>query len=300
MPKGFQKIRVVAPMVVAVLSVAAMGSHLGIGIKFADLNLSNVNPGSMVNLREVKNLPYVISNRSNFGVEVFLEPEIPKNTNRGYEPIPKAEWITMVPNRFRLAPGDVGVAEVVLKVPDDMSLSGKKYQVNLHAHTLPVNTIALSVTHSVTFSVGDKGEVSPSSLFSTDFDMTPTLRLKNVPVGKKISFTDCGVSAFKLVNKGDVPVFVHLKSETSPTIIQDSEWKTQGDPSWLTPKDSTVSVKKNKIHTTDFFLKIPNSPKNYGEKFFFLIVGEVEQSRTRLYSRIYVETELTPSETSLK
>ncbi len=59
------------------LTVSAW-AKLSLGVRFPDLVMENVAPGSLINLRQLKGLPYVVINQSTeMTLDVLVEPEIP-------------------------------------------------------------------------------------------------------------------------------------------------------------------------------------------------------------------------------
>ncbi|MBL0058656.1 MAG: hypothetical protein IPP35_06030 [Elusimicrobia bacterium] len=145
--------------------------------------MENVATGSVINLRQMKGVPYVVINQSDQPVEVLVEPLVPipgpAQAKEDYEPVPNPEWLRIVPNRFKLGPGDLASAEVILSVPKDPALVGRHFQVNIHAATEGTGSLAIAVNHYVRFSVEGPGpaalkkEKDRQKLGTLDLDMTP-------------------------------------------------------------------------------------------------------------------------------
>src|SRR5207302_8225974 len=78
----------------------------GMALRFVDVVLERVAPGTSVNLRVFKNLPLVVLNNDDEDMDVAVEVVIPdaKEMKEGYEPIPDPTWIKIIPERYHLGP----------------------------------------------------------------------------------------------------------------------------------------------------------------------------------------------------
>src|SRR5262245_15537034 len=78
----------------------------GIAVRFVDIVMENVEPGTNVNLRVYKNLPLVVINNDNEDMDVAVEVVLPdaKEMKEGYEPIPDPTWIKVLPDKYHLGP----------------------------------------------------------------------------------------------------------------------------------------------------------------------------------------------------
>src|SRR2546430_1011904 len=87
----------------------------GMALRFVDVVLENVSPGTSVNLREYKNLPLVVLNNDNEDMDVAIEIVIPeaKEMKEGYEPIPDPTWIKILPDHFHLGPNASASSDVL-------------------------------------------------------------------------------------------------------------------------------------------------------------------------------------------
>ncbi len=278
-------------------------AKLSLGVRFPDIVMENVQPGAIINLRQMKSVPYVVINQSDVTLDILVEPEIPRKgpsqAKEDYEPVPNPEWLKIVPNRFRLGPGDVASAEVILSVPDDAGLVGKHLQVNISAHSEGTGALGVGVNHFVRFSVGVPGplalkkEKDRQALATLDLDMTPpTLRLDKVPLGQKIDVKAFKGVGLKVTNRGNDPVKLRLLSVKALANTREPGWEAP-DPSWMNVAPSVLKIKPNQIKETKLTLEIPNASENKGKKFLFLVTAELEGLGIPLQvmTRIFVTTE---------
>src|SRR3989339_1621939 len=96
-------------------------SYAGVTAIFGDFILENLPIGESLNLRALKSVPFIIVNKGDVPVDGTIEVMVPtqKKLKEGYEPIPDPEWIKVVPNKMRLGPGERGVSDVIINIPND-------------------------------------------------------------------------------------------------------------------------------------------------------------------------------------
>ncbi|MBL8022879.1 MAG: hypothetical protein JNK54_01160 [Elusimicrobia bacterium] len=276
---------------------------IGLAVRFPEIEMENVKPGSVINLRQVRGVPYVVINGSDHTVDVQVLTEIPvpgpAEAKKDYEPIPNPDWLRVVPNRFKLGPGDLGSAEVILAVPNDPGLVGRHFQVNIHASADGQGMFSPAVNNYIRFTVGGLGPQSAKKekkrvvLGALDLDITPpVIRLDQVPLGKTIALKDLKGVQLKLTNRGNEQVKLKLKSVKLENNQREAGWDTP-DPSWLKFKPSVMKIKPDQVKATDVTITLPDIPENRGKKFLFLIQAEMAGMDFPLdvYSRVFVTTE---------
>jgi len=126
--------------VVHVVRFTAPAQAIGLAMRFSDVTLENVPPGTVMNLRTDKYLPMVIVNQDDSDpVDVVIEAVTPetRELKDSYEPIPDPNWIRAVPNRFHLGPKASASTDVILQIPNDSKLIGHHYEVVLWVHSDP-------------------------------------------------------------------------------------------------------------------------------------------------------------------
>ena len=285
------------------LAVAAWAG-LSLAVRFPDIVVENIQPGTVVNLRQMKGVPYVVINQADIALDIQVDPEIPfagpAQAKEGYEPVPQADWLRIVPNRFKLNPGEIGTAEVILSVPADPGLVGKHFQANIRAKTENTGQLALAVAHYVRFSVGTAGpaalakEKNRKALGNLDLDLTPpNIRWEGVPLGKPLSLKSTKGTSLKVTNRGNDAVQIKLVSVKVDNNLREPGWVETPHPEWLSVKPEVIKVKPNQIKDVQLFVNIPDAPENKGKKFLFLVKAELADLGIPLqfYTRVYVQTE---------
>lgn len=117
-------------------SVANAG---GLSTKFVEVTLENLELGKIYSVKEKTGKTLVIKNTTeDKTVDIAMEPEAPVDYNlvEGYEPIPDISWVVIEKSYFTdVGPGKEAETDILISIPDDEALYGKKYQVYIYSHT---------------------------------------------------------------------------------------------------------------------------------------------------------------------
>ena len=128
---------------VLVLSVFSFGSHFlyagGLSTTFVEIKLENLEPGKSYSIKGLKNKALVVCNTTkNITTDIEVEPEIPVSYNikKGYQPIPSLSWVKVQKSYFKdVKPGEDAETDIIINIPKNKNLYGKKYQVYIYSHT---------------------------------------------------------------------------------------------------------------------------------------------------------------------
>ncbi len=290
-------------MIISIWLLAASAlAFAGIGIlaRFADdVILENLEVGRSYNLREKGNLPYHVTNAGSAPVDVLIEVIIPgeKRLKANYEPIPDPGWVRVVPNKFRLDPGESGVSEIIITIPDKEEYIGRNFQTYLHAHTVGTGFMAAGAGHRLRFSTGVgpdtlAAEKKKKKMMDLNLDFRPgSIYLDGVEPGKK--FKPDKTKRIKLINWAGSPIKVKLQSvDYERRFKMPPGYETAPDPSWLMIKPDVIKLKGNEIRELKCYFNIPDEDEYYGKKYGFLIKADIVDADIvlELYSRIYLAT----------
>ncbi len=283
-----------------VFGVAALWAGIGIMTRFGDIVLENMKPG-VYNLRQLKNLPYVVTNPGQAKVEVLVDVVVPDKTQEGYEPIPDPSWVQVVPNQFVLEPGQNHFSDVVLTVPEDPKYQGRHFQATLWAHTVGTGFTAAGVNSRLRFSVGTVGpealqrEKKRKAMLTLDFDLKPETVRVRVPAGRAADLKALARASLKLTNRAEDPLKVRVISlPWQPQFSLPADYEPAPDPAWLTLGPETALVKGLTIGEFVPTVRIPAGPEHAGKNYAFLVKAEVVAEKSvpvEVYSRILVSVE---------
>ncbi|MCS7228388.1 MAG: hypothetical protein NZ839_05440, partial [Endomicrobia bacterium] len=100
--------------------------------------LSNLKIGQEYSLKQILGFPFQVRYQGIYPVDLKIELEKPSSsTPDGYEPIPDLSWIQIERQEFSLDPGETAETDILIRIPNDESLLGKKFNVNIMPRTGP-------------------------------------------------------------------------------------------------------------------------------------------------------------------
>jgi hypothetical protein len=111
----------------------------GLSTNLGEVIIEGLERGERYSLKKLANIPLSVVNRGDDSVTVHVRPLIPDSVElrQGAAPIPRSDWISFEEDSIVLAPGEMGVTDVFIEIPDDSSLSSRKFQVMLWSRTIP-------------------------------------------------------------------------------------------------------------------------------------------------------------------
>jgi hypothetical protein len=285
---------------------------LGISLRFVDITLEKVSPGTAFNLRVLKNLPMIVKNLdSEEGVDIVIQAVLP-NPNEmkdGYEPMPDPNWVRILPDHFHLGPGASASSDVLVTIPDDKSLIGRHFECIIWART---DRKAIGDTHGVVLQTGLRtrlrmsiGIMGPESLqrekalkklaeIDTNFTISPdNLFVSDIEVGKAIELKRDKKTSLKVINQSDNGIDLKITPvPADPNIIPQGGYENVPDCQWLKITPATISVNGNSIKELKMTLTVPDQPEYKNKKYMFLIKTTLTDESLPLayYNSVYVTT----------
>jgi hypothetical protein len=111
----------------------------GLSTNLGEVVIEGLETGESYSLKELANIPLSVVNRGDDTVTVRIHVLIPDSVElkHGAAPIPEASWVTLESDSIVLAPGQMGVTDVFIAIPDDSALASAKFQVMLWSRTIP-------------------------------------------------------------------------------------------------------------------------------------------------------------------
>lgn len=268
--------------VIAVLcSLAPSGwlqAKIGLSTRFGDAVIEKLELGRSYNIRELRGIPYTVSNVGDDQVEIRLEVRVPKTKELqdNYEPIPDPNWIRLSPTRHVIAPGGTAFSDIIISLPDDPKLQGRHFQAGIEAFTLGDGMFGTGVKSRLRFSVGPgpetlKAEKVRKAMVTLNFDIwPPALYVEGAKAGEKYDAHKEEEKAFLITNRA---------SESLEAMFKSAPWRGEGNlpedtipaptPEWLSFKPETLKIKPMSVAQAQPQLNIP---KEYaGKKLAFLV-----------------------------
>lgn len=100
--------------------------------------LGNLKIGQEYSLRQLLGYNFNVHYRGKYPVDIKIETMAPSTTTPdGFEPIPDINWIRVQKEFFSLDPGERGETDIIIKIPNDESLLGRKFRAIITPQTSP-------------------------------------------------------------------------------------------------------------------------------------------------------------------
>ncbi len=273
---------------------------LGISTRFVDVVLEHVEVGKVYNLRQLRNVPYTVKNRSTAAMDIGVEVLIPsaKDVVAGYEAIPDPTWVRVVPNKMRVEAGATGFAEMIIQVPDDPKYVGRHYQAKVRAKTLDSGMFVVQTESRFRFSTGAgpeelKAERKKMAMLALDFDITPdTLFVDGIKPGVPFNVRKEGKRTLKVTNRSETPLkmkFMSVAYDNARVPIQ-GDYIPAPDPSWLSFKPAMKELGAETIESLDPVIEIPAGDEHYGKQYVFMVKADIVMGvDLEVFKTIYVK-----------
>jgi hypothetical protein len=144
----------------------------GLSTNLGEVLIQNLGTGDAYCLKKLANVTLSIVNRGEDTALVMADPIVPDSVElrQNAEPIPSANWIKIETDSMVLAPGQMGVSDVCIEVPQDTTLRGRRFQVMLWSRTIPRHGdfIACGLKTRVLFTIAM--EVAPETAAGSPAD----------------------------------------------------------------------------------------------------------------------------------
>jgi len=229
--------KIVAVILWGVLVVNEVFAQLhSLTTKFSDVVLSNMKPGMVYSLKKEKGIPFTVINNTKKKrlVEVTIAVPTKSQLEEHYKPIPDVAWVSVVPSKFELGPGEKMDCDVIISIPPDERYANRHF-------------LAVIVTKSIS-------PAGPASGYGVAV---------NLALASKIKFST-GLRPEKIIEEHRRKIFSALRLEISPLSLFIRDEVPVGKKVVLGKDFDTVQLvnKSNKKHKVSFSLA--KRPGNYG------------------------------------
>ncbi|MCS7151211.1 MAG: hypothetical protein NZ928_02345 [Endomicrobia bacterium] len=186
---------------------------LGISTEFNNIFIENLQIGSQYNLTVLTNLPFKAKNTSEKKVKLKVQPVIPSEVSlkEGFEVIPSTDWVEIINPEAWVNPGEYISSDVVIKIPNNTSLLGRKFQVNIWCYVVEVESFKslLAVTPGVEgrllFSITHRVLTTKIKPVDINFELNPK------EIYAMISSTSSYVCEFEIKNNSRRSFIYYLR-----------------------------------------------------------------------------------------
>jgi hypothetical protein len=286
----------------APLSAARAG---GLRTPFGEVVVRNLKIGQTYSLYKLLNLPLRVVNTGAEQVELKIEtiPTPAEALNKGYERVPSSEWVRVENSTFTVAPNHEAVTDLIISIPNDKTLLGRRFQADIWSHTTDARALLVGLQSRLLIHIDStppteeelKKKFVNESLANLDFTVFPVNGIvTDVPLGREVDLRKERKLSIKLINPNDQPLNFRVRSiPIWESVIQLPAGYNQADNAgWLTPEKDVVKVEGNSIGETSLHINLPDVDGVRNQHFFFIVSFELLEQKipTRVYYRLLVDT----------
>jgi hypothetical protein len=268
----------------------------GLRCSIGEVVIENLKIGQSYSLKTLANLPLSLTNTSDHAVRVSIDPMIPgvSELRQGAEAIPDLGWASATPETLEFAPNQTRAAELILTIPDDERLFGRKFQAIFWSHTLPRegDMLAYGLKSRVIFTIDREREeegVHPTGDLSITLQPAQ-VQLGRVAPGRTYRLEEAAQEPLKIRNTSNHTVSVDLKALSSDQAGRsESGWADLLSAAQVVLEPSSFSLAPGEERTVGGTISLPKGRLKV--KDFMCVISAAVTGmavKTEIYSRIYV------------
>ncbi len=283
----------------------------GIRTDFGDVLIENLGIGRTYNLRDLAGTPLKVTNTGAETVNLVMDVQIPKDSmiteNRkelGFKPVPSVDWVKLGRSQFVVPSGESAYTDVIITIPNDPALYGKKFQASIYSRTTGTGFLQLGVWSHLQITIAASPETQAAieknqkrGTIGMEYTLLPDkLVIENAPLGKKIDIKKDLKRTIMIANSGEQAIHLRVKVVPvgdSPLSLQ-SGFEEPKDRSWLSVGVPLCTVEPSSFGDPKLTLTLPNDPTLHKKKLMFILKVEpadADVTGVTYYGKIYVEVE---------
>lgn len=286
----------------------------GLRTQFGQVIVRGLKIGETYSLNKLMNLPLRVVNTGDADASLKIETKVPTTALvEGYEQVPSLDWVRVVNSTFTVAPNHEAATDLIVTIPNDPKLLGRRFQANIWSHTTDIRAFLVGLESRLLLQIDStppneaelKGKYVDEAVANLDFTVLPIEGgASNVPLGRIVDLRKEYKVSIKLINPNDRVLNFRVRSIPmwESMITRVAGYDEAQNPQWLTPEQGVVKVAGNTIADTSLRLNIPDAPENRGRHFEFIVSFEPLEQKiaTRVYYRFMVDTANPPADAGKK
>jgi len=280
----------------------------GLSSPNAAMYLSNLKIGQEYSLKQLLGYPFRVTYKGKYPVDLRIDLIKPSTTTAdGYEPIPDLSWIQLQKTEFSLDPGETAETDIIIKIPNDESLLGKKFHVSISPTTSAPKgdkrawlAFGVGLVCKLYLSIAPKPptieeirELQKKRLSGyLDVAVSPNrIFLYDLEPNKKYDITKQFAELIKVVNTTPLDIFVDIESipPTTRGIFLTEGQEELPNPKLLYTKPNKDKVKPDSIKSFRLFLDTKGL--ELGKKYLAAVKVSLRNKRLEVdhYVKVYIE-----------
>ena len=281
-------------IILLTLLPAGMAEAGGLRCSLGEAVVENLKAGQTYSLEKLANLPLTVTNTGDQSVRVVVDALVPDTSElrQGAEPIPDRSWASADPDSFMLAPGSSRAVDLHLRLPDDSSLFGRKFEVIFWSHTLanPGDMLAYGLKSRLIFSLDrERGAPDEAPVGDLSIALLPArLYLDRITPGRKCRIDQLSREPLTVRNTSNKKVTVELQAlgvqESGGTLPGGAAELLDAGAMELAP--SSLTLEPGEQRTITGSLTVPRKRGLKGRRLECVIAATVvdQPIRTRIFS----------------
>jgi len=284
----------------ALVSSPQLAHAGGLRCSIGEVVIENLKIGHTYSLQTLANLPLTLTNTTDGPVIVKVDALVPDaaELRQGAEAIPDVRWATSSPDSIPMNAGESKRSELVLAIPNDERLFGRKFEVIYWSHTLPrpEDLLSYGLKSRIIFTIDpnrDTTDAQPGGDLSLEF-VPGELWLDRVAKGHRYELQTALGEGLTLRNTSSHALTVNLK----PVALSDARVGVSGFGDLLangevTLTPSTVTLAPGESRAVTGTVQMGHPKQKWTSNLACIISAEVQNQpvRTRLYARVYARTQ---------
>lgn len=282
----------------------------GLRTKFGEVVLRGLKIGQTYSLERLINLPLRLLNTGEETVDLKIDviAITTASTKAGYDPIPDISWIKLSKQEFTLEPNHEAVTDVVVSLPNDPSLLGRRFEADIWSRTQSkFQMFAVGVQSRLLIHIDStppteeelKKKFVDRRIADLDFTLLPAAgTAEGVPLGVDYNLKKERKLSIKLINPNDVKINFRIRSVPNweALLAIPAGYEDAYDPRWLKFAAEIIEVEGNSIKETGMILHIPDEDRYRGKAFLFPVAVDVleQEISARVYYKLLVTTKSKP------
>lgn len=272
----------------------------GLSTQLGEVVIENLKIGQTYSLKELANLSLIVTNTSDYKVDLKIEVLIPEfsELRKNSEPIPDPSWIGVDKDFFELPPGEKAISNIIISIPDDEEYFGKRYHAMIWSHTVGGKgfVLAYGLKTGVIFTIDTTRQVDEDTTTFTKADLNFSLKpeetyLENIEAGKVYDVEKMKSLTLKITNSSGQKTTYQLKSlnvKNSCTTLTKG-YEDTPDPSFLKFSEDEFTVSPHQTKEIKMYLTFPQKKEYSGRKYMFVIYASIPDQKVvaGVYSRLY-------------
>jgi hypothetical protein len=283
----------------------------GIRTDFGNVTVENIGIGKTYNLRDLAGIPFKVTNTGASTVDLLISPEIPtmdqireNAKGAGFLPIPSKDWINPIQRNFLVPSGESAYTDLIITIPNDPSLYGKKFQGSIFSRTNTPGILNVGIWSHLFFifvpNPEEQAKIEKSRqkgiVEGLEYTLLPDkIFLESCPIGKTVDVRKTVKRTIMIANSGTVTA----KLKSAVVALKDTPLSVQtgyepGNPAWLKIREPNFEIEPSDFHDPGLSVVLPNDPTLRGKKLMFVFkIDPAEKNVTGVtfYGKVYVEVE---------